>query len=751
MPRKNTFSISRRQLLIGGSLGGAALLLGVYFKTGGELVKGPLEVWDNTPGAFAPNAWLRIDQDGSVTVRVNHSEMGQGVTTALPMLIAEELDMDWTTLHVEIAPAEAVYKNPAFHAQFTGDSTSVRTSWDILRRAGAVARAMLIGAAAQTWKVPTSECRTENSVVMHDATGRQLGYGELAPIAATLPIPEAVPLKAPKDFKVIGQRYRRLDTPLKTTGKAVFGIDVQMPGLLIATVVHPPIIGGMVKTLDSSRATALPGVHSVLKIDTGIAVVADTFWQAKRAADALSIEWRSAGRDPISSTALRAQWAERASREQGDPVYQHGEVEPSMAGASQTIRAVYELPYQAHATPEPMNCTAYVHDGHCEVWAPTQNQDAAQEVAAKITGLAYKDIDIHTTYLGGGFGRRINVDYVAEAVQISKAMGKPVKMIWTREEDIQHDFFRPAAYNVVEVGLDAQGLPVAWTHKIVGSDFMTQGLPVIFPSILPYQVPRGIRNLASSLLKAVAPTVIPGKKAGEGASPFPYHIANIQVSYINAEPGIPIGFWRSVAFSMNTFVVESVMDEIATATGQDPFDLRARLLANTPRLRNVMRLAAEKANWRQKPVDGVFRGIAVVNFQETMIGMVAEVSVTDTGAVKVHRIVCAIDCGVVINPNIVTAQMEGGIAFGLTATLKSHITIEKSRVEQSNFHNFPLLCMDEMPQVEVHIVPSDRPPTGVGESAVPTVAPAVTNAVFAATGKRIRKIPIDPNELRFLD
>ena len=748
MPREIKFSKGRRKFLIAGGIGSAALVLGVYFKTGGELLKSPVELWRNIPNGFHPNAWLSIDDKGTVTVRVNHSEMGQGITTALPMIIAEELEADWSKVNVQIAPAEAVYKNPAFNTQMTAASTSVRTSWDILRKAGATAREMLIAAAAGTWNVPTGQCRAETGMVIHDSTQRKLGYGELVSKAAQLPIPDNVTLKKPEDFRIIGHSYLRLDTMAKITGKAVFGTDVQMPGLLTATIVRPPIIGATLKKFDASQAKSMPGVDAVLAIDTGVTVVADTFWQAKQAADTLEIKWSSKNRDDLSSEKFSQQWAELAEKEEGRSIYKNGDVQKAMSNASKTIRGVYELPFQGHATPEPMNCTAYVHDGKCEIWAPTQHQDAAQEIAAKITGLHYKDITIHTTFIGGGFGRRIAVDYVAEAVQISKVMKKPIKVIWTREEDIRHDLYRPASYNVVAAGMNKNGLPVAWTHKIVGPDHMAQALPGLMPSMIPYWMPRGARNLAASLFKTIAPRVIPGKKMIEGAGPLPYAIDNVQVNYIHADPGIPTGFWRSVAYSQNLFAVESFLDEIAMASGQDPFDLRDQLLFNTPLLRNVLRLAAEKIQWKKKPTNSLSRGIAALDFHDTMLGMIAEVSVTKLGEVKVKRIVCVVDCGVVINPKIVAAQMESCIAFGLTATLKSQITINKGRVEQSNFDDFPLLSLDEMPQVEVYIASSSRPPTGIGEAAVPLVAPAVANAVFAATGKRIRKIPIDPDDFR---
>lgn len=747
MARKIKFCKGRRKFLIAGAIGSGGLVLGVYFRTGGELSKAPVELWKNIPEEFHPNAWLSINDKGEVKVRVNHCEMGQGITTALPMIIAEELEADWEKVDVEIAPAETVYKNPAFNTQMTAASTSVRISWDILRKAGATAREMLISAAAATWNVPTSKCRAETGMVIHDPTQRKLSYGELTSKAVQLPIPGKVTLKKPKDFRIIGHSHLRLDTKAKITGKAVFGTDVQMPGLLTAAIVRSPVIGATLRKYDASRASSMPGVETVLLIDTGVAVVADTFWHAKQAADTLEIKWSSKSRDDFSSEKFSQKWAELAEKEEGQAKYKKGDVQKAMSSVSKTIKAVYELPFQGHATPEPMNCTAYVQDAKCEIWAPTQHQDAAQEIAAKITGLSYKDVTIHTTFVGGGFGRRIAVDYVAEAVQISKMIKKPVKAIWTREDDVQHDLYRPASYNVVAAGMDESGIPVAWTHKIVGPDHMVHALPDMIPSMIPYWVPRGARNLATSVFRAIAPRVIPGKKIIEGAGPLPYAIDNVQVNYIYADPGIPTGFWRSVAYSQNTFIVESFLDEIAKMSDWDPFELRDRLLVNSPLLRNILRLAAEKIQWGKKPTNDLSRGIAALNFHDTMLGMIAEVCITKLGKVKVKRIVCAVDCGVVINPKIVAAQIESGIAFGLTAAIKGHITINKGQIEQTNFDDFPLLSMDEMPRIEVYIAPSSRPPTGIGETAVPIVAPAVANAVFAATGKRIRKLPIYPDSL----
>jgi len=736
----------RRFLKISAAIAGG-LLVGVYLP-GCDKAADVLPKKGKTQGhTFAPNAWIRIGRDDTVTLSVHHSEMGQGIMTALPMLVAEELEVDWSQVRTEFAPAAPVYKNPAFKAQMTGGSTSIRTSWEDLRQAGAVARELLIGAAVKTWGVPSSECCAIRGSVVHHSSGRRLSYGELVDRAANLPMPKDVRLKEPSEFKIIGKPMHRLDTSTKVDGSAVFGIDVQMPGLLVATVVHPPVFGAKVMSFDASKAKAVPGVRHVLAIGRGIAVVADTFWQAKKGAEALQVKWGGGKNDDLNSEIIWKHWAELA-RQKGDVVRNDGNAEEAVVKAAKTLRAVYEVPYQAHATPEPMNCTAHVYKGGCDVWVPTQSQDTTQETAARITGLDYEAVHVHTTFLGGGFGRRIEGDYVAEAVQISKAVKAPVKVIWTREEDIQHDFYRPATYNVFLAGLDSNGWPTAWSHRIVSPAIMDRLIPQFLPSMLPQWIPRPLKNLSAWLAGALVPRFKTDEKATQGAAEMPYAIENVRVEYIKDDPGIPTGFWRSVYHSQNAFAVESFIDEIAASAGSDPYELRRELLRKAPRLRALLDLAADKAGWRQKLPKGIHRGIAVHDYQDTAVAQVAEVSVDPMGKVSVHRVVCAVDCGIVVNPKIVEAQMESAIAFGLTATLKSAVAIRKGRVEQSNFDGFPLLRIDEMPKVEVHIVPSTNPPSGIGETGVPPIAPAITNAVFAATGKRIRKLPIRPDNLR---
>jgi len=700
---------------------------------------------EGSPEAFAPGPWLRIGADDTVTVMVNHSEMGQGITTALAMIVAEELDADWARIAVEIAPAKPEYVNPEFGVQATGGSTSVRSSWDVLRNAGATARESLVTAAASIWGVPPGQCRAIEGRVVHEPTGRALRFGQLVSRAGDMSRPSNIKLKKPGRFSVIGRSLPRLDTRTKIDGTAVFGIDVRLPGLLTATVVHPPVFGGRLKSLDASKAKAMPGVRHVTPIESGVAVVADGFWHAKKAADALDITWDLDPADHLSTEKIMARWAELAGRA-GRRVRDDGDVDRAMADAARVVEAVYELPFQAHGCPEPMNCTAHVRDGECDIWVPTQNQGGSHEVAAEITGLDPDAVRVHTTFLGGGFGRRGNVDYVAEAVEISKKIQAPVKMIWTREEDIRNDRYRPASYHILRAPLDKAGMPVALSHVFVGPSFMDTMIETFAPCIMPSWLPRPVKNAAARAAIPMVKYFRSSESAAGGAATIAYAIDHLRVEHVRDDPGIPVGAWRSVSNSRNAFVVESFIDEIAAASGRDPLRLRRDLLRRAPKRRNVLKLAASKAGWDKEPPEGIYRGIAVHDFHDTPVAMVAEVSVDKKAGIRIRRVVCAVDCGTVINPKIVKAQIVGAIAFGLTATLKSSITIKDGRVEQSNFDDFPLLRMDEMPKVDVHIVPSDQPPTGIGEVGVPPVAPAVANAVFAATGKRFRRIPIDTTD-----
>ena len=679
-------------------------------------------------GPFAPNAWIRIDTDGIVTLTLDRSEMGQGSQTGLAMILAEELDADWSAVRLGPMP-----ENPAGWSRTmrTGGSHAIEGSWDLLRKAGATAREMLLSAAAQTWGVEKSECHAEQGAVVHAASGRRLPYGRLVARAAALPVPSDAPLKDPKDFRLVGTRARRLDTPAKVDGSAVFGIDVKVPGMLIASIERSPVLGGKVKKVNADWAKELPGVRHVVELEAsswmgpaggwaagcaaGVAVVADTYWQAVVGRRALRIDWDEGNAAALDSASLRSQLAALAERPAivAETV---GDAGAALAGAAKRIDAVYDVPFVHHATMEPMNCTAHVQPDGVDVWAPTQNQGDAQKVAAQVSGLPVDKVRIHTTLSGGGFGRRLEPDFVSEAVRVSRAVGAPVKVIWSREDDMRNGFYRPTSYNLFRAGLDATGRPVAWTHRIAGTP---------------------LRLKFGPLEKGIDDSLV------DGAVMLPYAIPNVLVDQATLELApVPRGPWRSVGVSHNGFVTECFLDEIAAAGGHDPFELRRELLQKKPRHLRALVLAAEKASWGTPLPAGHGRGIALAEWGPTVCAEVAEVVVDADGTVHVPRVTCAVDCGPAVNPGQIEAQMQGGIVFGLSAALYGEITLAGGRVVQGNFDTYPVVRMPEAPAVEVHIVPSTDTQGGTGEPGVPPIAPAVCNAIFAATGKRIRKLPI---------
>ena len=653
-----------------------------------------------------PSAYIHIGTDDTVTFMITKAEMGQGTVTSLSMLLADELDCDWKRVKTEFAPVDpSLYGNQGVYG-----SASIRTMWMPMRQVGATARAMLVSAAAQKWNVDASTLKTENGFVVNP-NGSRFSYGSLTEAAGQLSLPANVVLKDPKDFKLIGKPLKRLDSYGKVNGTAQFGIDARQPGMLYAVLARCPVFGGKVASFDATKAKAVPGVKNVLQTPSGVAVVAENTWAAMQGKKALFVQWDEGANAAQSSTKISATFAELVTQP-GASAKKTGDADGTLASASKRLDAVYEAPYLSHAPMEPMNCTAVVSADACEVWASTQGPTAARETAARITGLAPEKVKVNTMFMGGGFGRRSGADYVGETVEVAKAMpGVPIKLTWSREDDMQHDHYRPAAYVKFAGAVDADGWPAVYKANVACPSF------------------GGGRGGVDST-------------AVEGIHTLEYTIPNFQVDYHKADVGIPVSYWRAVGYTQNTFFAESFLDELAAAGGKDPVALRRKLLTGSPRLLNVLNLAAEKAAWG-KPAAGQFQGVSVVNNIGSYTAQVADVSLTN-GKLKIHRIVCAVDCGHVVNPAIVKQQIESGIVYGLSA-MKSAITIDKGRVQQGNFNNFTVMRIDEMPKVEVYIVESDQNPGGIGEASVPGVLPAVCNAIFAATGKRIRRMPMVEN------
>lgn len=713
-------NVSRRNFCRAGLLGGGLVLA---FSLPGRRAFGQAAP---VGGSFAPSAFLRIDPKGETTVFANKSEMGQGVYTSLPMLIAEELEADWTKIKVEPAPVDPAFNHTQWGpVQGTGGSTSMRSEWERLRRVGAAARIMLVRAAAETWRVDPAACRAEKGFVIHEASKRRLSYANLVGMASLLKAPQDIPLKDPKEFKIIGQPVKRLDTPEKITGKAVFGFDVQFPGLLTAVVARPPVFGGKMKSFNSDKTKKIPGVKAIIPIASGVAVVAVGFWAATLGREALEIEWEEGPLSGLNTPALREEYAALA-RKPGLVAAARGNPDEALEKASKRLEAEYEVPYLAHACMEPLNCTVDFRGDRCEIWVGTQMQTGDRNAAARILDLKPEQVKLHTTYLGGGFGRRANPasDFVSEAAQIAKVIGKPIKLIWTREDDTRGGYYRPFWYNRIAAGLDESGNLTAWKHTLVGQSILA-GTP--FEAM--------IRN-------GVDLTSV------EGAHDLPYAIPNLLVDLHSPKTGVPVLWWRSVGHSQTAFVTESFIDEAAHGAGKDPFEFRRALLEKHPRHKGVLELAAEKAGWGNPLPAGQARGIAIHESFGSFVAQVAEVSVSSSGEIKIHRVVCAVDCGRVVNPDTVAAQMESGIVFGLTAALYGEITFKNGRVEQSNFNNYEMLRFGEMPKVEVHIVPSEEALGGIGEPGVPPIAPAVGNAIFVLTGKRLRRLPFRAEELK---
>jgi isoquinoline 1-oxidoreductase beta subunit len=710
---------SRRGFLKTSAVMGAALVVAFTLPGGKRFA-----LADDVPtsSVLVPNAFLRVSTDGSVTVLLSHSEMGQGVWTALAMLIAEELDADWTTIKVEHAPAAPAYGSFVFGGlQATGGSTSTWSEFDRYRQAGATARTLLVQAAAKRYGVPVSQIKTENGMVQ--VAGKQVKYAELVADASKFPAPDPalVKLKDAKDWRVIGKPTSRLDTPEKISGRAQFGMDVQFDGLMTAVVARSPGFGGTPRAIDAKATLAIPGVRKVVQVPSGVAVIADHFWAAKLGRDALQIDWDRGQYAGLDSDDLYARFSDLA-KAPGTAAAQAGNSQTAMSKAAKTIEADYSVPYLAHAPMEPLNCTVKLSADKCEIWTGTQFQTIDQKVSAQITGLKPEQIEIHTMFLGGGFGRRATPtsDFVTEAVYVAKAAGMPVKTVWTREDDVHGGYYRSAFLHRARIGLGADGMPIAWEQIIVGQS-LAAGTPL--EAMLVHE---GIDHTSV-----------------EGAFDSPYlsSIPNHHFSLHSPKTGIPVLWWRSVGHSHTAFVMESLVDEMAHAAGKDPLDYRRQLLKDHPRHLAALNLAAEKAQWGTSLPNGRARGIAVHESFGSFTAQVAEVSV-ENGHIHVHRMICAVDCGTAVNPRGIEAQMQSGVAFGLSAALFGKLTLKDGRVQQSNFHDYRVLRLNEMPVVEAHIVPSTEKMGGIGETSVPTVAPSVANAVFALTGQRLRVLPL---------
>jgi isoquinoline 1-oxidoreductase beta subunit len=667
---------------------------------------------------FAPNAFLRIDRAGRVFFVMPYIEMGQGTYTAIPMLIAEELEVDVSKVTLEHAPPDdKVYVNPLIGIQMTGGSTAVRGAYMPMRQAGATARMMLVNAAAQRWKVDPSSCRAQQGVVMHPSTGRELAYGKLVDAAAKLPVPQNVALKNPRDFKFIGTPYRRLDTAGKVDGSARYGIDSRPAGMKFALVAASPAFGGKLKTVDEAKAKAVPGVTQVVRLEDAVAIVAIHTWAAKQGLAAAAPQWDDGPNFKLSTADIVAQLA--AAAEQPGAVARHdGDAAEAIAQAPNRVDVVYEQPFLAHATMEPMNCTVHMTENGCEIWVGTQIPARSQGAVAKLTGLKPQQIRIHNHLLGGGFGRRLEYDGIVRAVQIAQQVSGPVQVIWTREEDIQHDMYRPYYYDRMSAGLDAQGKPVGWSHRIAGSSIIARYFPTALKDGIDSDAVEGSANLA-------------------------YGLSNIHVEWVAKEPpAIPTAFWRGVGVTHSTYAVESFIDELAGSVKQDPLAYRLALLDKSPRAANVLRLAAERSGWGTPLPAGQGRGIALCTGFGTFVAQVVHVSVDKEGAVTPTHVWCVVDCGITVNPDIVQAQMQSGIIFGLSAALYGEVTIKDGRVEQTNFGDYRVLRINEAPQIDVQLVKSSEAPGGIGEPGTSCVMPALTNAIQAATGKRIRKLPV---------
>jgi isoquinoline 1-oxidoreductase beta subunit len=708
--------LSRRNFLVNTAVAGSGLVLSLSLPFGQGKAVGN--------DSFVPNAFIRIGTDGQIVLTMPYVEMGQGTYTSIPMLIAEELEVGLKQVRIEHAPPnEKLYANPLLGVQATGNSNAIRGAWKPLREAGAAARIMLIATAAGCWGVDAGSCHADAGEVVHAPSGRRLKYGELAVDAARMPVPKEVALKRGEEFRLIGTPAKRLDASGKVNGGAIYGIDARPPGVKIATLAQSPVFGGRLKSVDDTATKAVKGVQQIVRLDDAVAVVADHMGAAKKGLEALKVEWDEGSYSGLGTQDI-ARELEQATRKRGPVAQNIGDAEKAMANAAMRVEASYHLPFLAHATMEPMNCTVHFRGTECELWVGTQAIARVQASAAKAAGLPLEKVTVHNHLIGGGFGRRLEADGAVRAVEVAKQVDGPVKVVWTREEDIQHDMYRPYWVDRIAAGLDKSGKPIAWINRFAGSSVIARWLPPAFKDGLD-------------------------PDTTEGAIDLVYALPNFHVVYVRIEPpGIPTAFWRSVGPSHNVFVTESFIDELAAATGQDAVAYRRGLLDHNPRAKAVLDVAAEKASWSSPLPKGRGRGVALQYVFGSYLAQVAEVEVAKDGSVRVHRVVCAMDCGTVINPDTVQAQIQSGVMFGVTAALYGEITLKNGRIEQTNFDTYQMLRINEAPAIEVHVVKSTEPPGGMGEAGTSGIVPAIGNAVFAATGKRLRKMPIDSNALK---
>lgn len=716
-----THEMDRRKFLQA-SLAGVGLTL-AFSVPGPDLLASAHAAAAEAQGGCMPNAWLNIAPDNTITILVSRSEMGQGVFTSMPMILAEELEADRKEVRVEASPTGPEYVDPVIKLQLTGGSMSVRHMFDPLRKVGAAAREMLRQAAAQEWKVAADECVAQQGMVKHAGTGRSLNYGDLCEKAAKMPVPKEPPLKKDSEFRLIGKTVPRVDATDKVNGAPLFGLDVVRPGMLHAVVARPPAYGAKALSFDKDEAQSVPGVKEVVEIESGVAICAESVSSALKGRDALNVKWGKGSHPDLNNALLEKLFAEGLNKK-GVIAKKEGDPRSAYSEAAQKLEAYYSFPYLAHVAMEPINCTAHVQSDRCDIWLPTQFQTRALTTAAKLTGLAQDKVHVHATYLGGGFGRRTESAEVAEAVEISKNVGKPVKLLWTRDEDVKYDFFRPMNHHKIEAGSDANGRIIAWIHKVATQSVFER----VFPSL--------IKN-------GIDPTAV------QGIADQDYEIPNREVEWVRMELPVPVGFWRSVGHTSQAFAVECFIDELAHAAGKDPLAYRMAMLSSRSYGAGVLKTAAEKAGWGKPLPKGSGRGIAQHFSYGSHVAYVAEVRVNrESGVITVDRVVCAVDCGPVVNPDTVKAQMEGAANMALSVALKEEVMFENGGVKSRNFDDYPLLTISEAPEIEVHIVKSDHKRGGVGEPGIPPLAPAVGNAVFAAAGIRLRSLPMSPDRVR---